>query len=448
MLPHIVRGFRARLPASGPAAASLFLRRALSSGIEARKVGPLAGIRVLDMTRVLAGPCCTQILGDLGAEILKVERPGSGDDTRNFAPPYLPKDDAGTDSEMSAYFAGQNRNKSSLTLNYTKPEGQEVIRRLLKSSDIFVENFKTGTLDKYGLSYNDVKEEFPALVYCSITGFGHTGPYSSRPGYDALVQAMGGYMSVTGEPDGEPMKVGVPVHDLFAGLHGVIGILAALRHASVSGEGQHVDIGMLDVSTSMLANQGANFLATGKVPTRLGNQHPNIVPYQVMPAADGFFILAVGNDPTFERFVEVAKKAAPTACAEKLLEDSRFNAAAARVANRKLVTETCNAITKQRPVDWWLQELEAAKVGCSRIQNLQEVFHDPHVNAREMVFDMPVQGLDKPAKLISSPLKFSKTAVSYRRPPPVLGEHTKEVLQHIAGYSDQEVDDLAAKGVV
>ncbi|CAJ1341639.1 unnamed protein product [Effrenium voratum] len=288
-------------------------------------------------------PCCTQILGDLGAEVTKVERPGVGDDTRGFAPPFLP---AAKEQPMAAYFAAQNRNKTSLTLNYTKPQGQEILRRLLKSSDVLVENFKTGTLGKYGLGYADLKQDFPGLVYCSITGWGQTGPYSARPGYDALVQAMGGFMSVTGDPEGEPMKVGVPVHDLYAGLHGVIGILAALRHAAATGEGQHVDIGMLDVSTAMLANQASNFLATGKVPERLGNQHPNIVPYQVMPAADGYFILSVGNDPTFERFIAVAEKAAPGA-ATKLLDDDRFNSQTARVANRmKLVTDTCNAITR------------------------------------------------------------------------------------------------------
>lgn len=348
---------------------------------------------------------------------------------------------------MAAYFAAQNRNKSSVTLNYTKPEGQEVVKRLLKSSDVLVENFKTGTLEKYGLSYKHLKEEFPSLVYCSITGFGQTGPYSPRPGYDALVQAMGGYMSVTGEPEGEPMKVGVPVHDLYAGLHGVIGILAALRHASLTGQGQHVDIGMLDVSTSMLANQASNFLATGEIPKRLGNQHPNIVPYQVMPAADGYFILAVGNDPTFERFISVAKKAAPESKPELLLEDGKFNSQTARVANRKLVTDACNNITRQKPVAWWLEELEKASVGCSSIQNLEEVFDDPHVKARDMVIEMPIKGHSAPAKLVASPLKFSETPATYRRPPPQLGEHTEEVLKN-AGFSAEEVESLQQTGVV
>jgi len=414
---------------------------------DARKVGPLAGVRVLDMTRVLAGPCCTQILGDLGAEILKVERPGVGDDTRNFAPPFLPQA-SGEPSEMSAYFAAQNRNKASMTLNYTKPEGQDIVKRLLKSSHVLVENFKTGTLSKYGLGYEDLKEDFPGLVYCSITGFGQTGPYSARPGYDALIQAMGGYMSLTGDVEGEPMKVGVPVHDLFAGLHGAVGILGALHHSTATGVGQHVDIGMLDVSTAMLANQASNYLATGEVPKRLGNQHPNIVPYQVMPASDGFFILAVGNDPTFERFVEVARRAAPEAGAEKLLQDERFNTAASRTANRKMVTDTCNAMTKQQSVDWWLRELEGASIGCSKIQNLEEVFKDPHVISREMVIEMPVEGVDKPAKIVGSPYKFSETAVSYRRPPPLLGQHTEELLTTFAGVKAEEMEDLRKKGIV
>mmetsp|Transcript_80337 Transcript_80337/g.126839 ORF Transcript_80337/g.126839 Transcript_80337/m.126839 type:complete len:450 (+) Transcript_80337:2-1351(+) len=419
------------------------LRRGFSSS-DGRKLGPLAGVKVLDMTRVLAGPCCTQILGDLGAEITKLERPKVGDDTRGFAPPFLP---GAEEAPMAAYFAAQNRNKSSVTLNYTKPEGQEIVKRLLKSSDVMVENFKAGTLEKYGLSYGHLKEEFPSLVYCSITGFGQTGPYSPRPGYDALVQAMGGYMSVTGEPEGEPMKVGVPVQDLYAGLHGVIGILAALRHASLTGEGQHVDIGMLDVSTSMLANQASNFLASGEVPERLGNQHPNIVPYQVMPAADGYFTLAVGNDPTFERFISVAVKAAPEANAEKLLEDDRFKTQTARVDNRKLVTDTCNDITRKKPVAWWLDELEKASVGCSPIKNLEEVFDDPHVKAREMLIEMPIKGHQKPAKLVASPLKFSATPASYRSAPPQLGEHTEEVLNR-AGFSDTELEELKKKGVV
>ncbi|CAE8631381.1 unnamed protein product, partial [Polarella glacialis] len=410
--------------------------------------GPLTGLRVLDMTRVLAGPSCTQVLGDMGAEIIKVERPEVGDDTRSFAPPYLPKNDQGELSDVSAYFAGCNRNKSSLTLDYSKPAGQAVLRRLLKSSDIFVENFKCGTLEKYGMGYEHLKQDFPKLVYCSITGFGHSGPYKSRPGYDALLQAMGGFMSITGEPTGEPMKIGISVVDLLAGLHGVIGILAALRHATETGQGQHVDISMLDVSTAMLANQGYNYLATGKLPERLGNQHPNIVPYQVMPASDGYFMLSVGNDATFVRFVEVAVRADPAAGAEQLLEDPRFKTGPMRVENRELVTDTCNAITRSRSVTWWLEELEKVSVGCSPILNLEQVFDDPHVKARNMLLEMEMPGkVDKTFKTIASPFKFSNTPVSYRQAPPGLGEHSESILK-AAGYSEAQVEELRSTGVV
>jgi len=403
---------------------------------------------VLDFTRVLAGPSCTQILGDMGAEVIKLERPGSGDDTRAFAPPFLPKNDAGEPSEVSAYFAGINRNKVSVTMNYTKAEGQQVIRRLLSKCDVLVENFKSGTLARYGLGYEDLKAEYPKLVYCSITGFGHTGPYSKRPGYDALIQAMGGIMSLTGAPEGEPMKVGVSVIDLVAGMHGVMGVLAALRHASITGMGQHVDISMLDVTTALLANQGMNYLATRKVPERLGNHHPNIVPYQVMPAADGHFVLSVGNDPTFERFIAVCREAAPDAAAEKLLEDPCFATAVARVVNRQAVTERCNELTRTQPVAWWLERLEKQSVGCCRIMNLEEVFSDPHILERQMLLDMDIPSVDKKATVIASPFKFGGTPVTYRRPPPMLGQHTDEVLRGLGGYSEAEVADLREKGAV
>ena len=284
---------------------------------------PLKGLKVLDLTRVLAGPYCTQMLGDLGAEIIKVERPGAGDDTRGFAPPYL-KDDNGDDTDLSAYYCGANRNKRSITINLSEKEGQDIVRKLLKNSDILVENFKTGTLAKYGLSYDDLKEEFPRLIFCSITGFGQTGPYASRPGYDGLIQAMGGVMALTGEPNGEPMKVGVPIGDLMAGMFASVGILAAVRHQAETGKGQFIDIGMLDTHVAWLANQGMNYLSTDKNPERLGNQHPNIVPYQVMPTADGYIVLSIGNDPTFQRFCELAGET-------KLLEDDRFKTNASRV---------------------------------------------------------------------------------------------------------------------
>jgi crotonobetainyl-CoA:carnitine CoA-transferase CaiB-like acyl-CoA transferase len=388
------------------------------------------------------------MLGDMGAEVIKLERPKVGDDTRNFAPPFMPKNTAGEPSDVSAYFAGINRNKASVTMNYSKPEGQAVMKRLLSKSDIFVENFKTGTLEKYGLGYHQIKEEFPGLIYCSITGFGHTGPYSPRPGYDALIQAMGGIMSITGEPDGAPMKVGLSICDLTAGMHGAIGILAALRHKMVTGEGQHVDIGMLDVTTALLANQGMNYLATGKQPARLGNAHPNIVPYQVMPASDGFFILSVGNDATFERFIAVAQQADPDANAGDLLQDERFNCAVGRVTNREHVTATCNALTKSKPIAWWLENLEKASVGVSPIMDLEQVFADPHVQARGMVMEMEHKSLEQPAKLIASPLKFDKTPVSYRTPPPLLGEHSEEVLTSVGGYTDKEVAELREAGAI
>lgn len=403
--------------------------------------GPLDGLTVFDLTRILAGPHCTQILGDLGAEIVKVERPKLGDDTRNFAPPYLPNAD-GKDSGESAYFAGTNRNKRSITLNLGDPEGQAIAKRMIAKSDILAENFKTGTLAKYGLGYDDLKDDFPRLIYCSVTGFGHTGPYADRPAYDALIQAMGGVMSLTGEPDGEPMKVGVSIADLMAGMYASVAILAAVRHQHATGEGQHIDIGMLDAHVAWLANQGMNYLATGENPDRLGNQHPNIVPYQVMPSSDGYFVVSVGNDPTFERFCKVA------GC-EELLEDARFNKAVARVRNRDAVTETLNGITRTRPTAWWIENLEKSQVGCGPINTLAKVFDDPQVQAREMVVEMahPATG-GKPAKLIASPIKMSGTPVSYRRSPPTLGQHTEEVLDEYLGMSAAEIDALRDRGIV
>ena len=403
--------------------------------------GPLDGLKVFDLTRILAGPHCTQILGDLGAEIIKVERPKVGDDTRNFAPPYLP-DGKDEDSDESAYFAGTNRNKRSITLNLSDPDGQEIARRMIAKSDILAENFKTGTLAKYGLGYDDLKQDFPRLIYCSITGFGHTGPYSDRPAYDALIQAMGGVMSLTGEPDGEPMQVGVSIADLMSGMYASVAILAAVRHQEATGEGQHLDISMLDAHVAWLANQGMNYLATGENPDRLGNQHPNIVPYQVMPASDGYFVLSVGNDPTFERFCKVA------AC-ENLLQDERFNTAVERVRNRKTVTDALNEITAAKPVAWWIENLEKNKIGCGPINSLEQVFDDPQVRAREMVIEMahPATG-GRPAKLIASPIKMSQTPVSYRQSPPTLGQHTEDVLREYLDMSDADVADLRARGVV
>ena len=402
---------------------------------------PLKGLRVLDLTRVLAGPYCTQMLGDLGAEIIKVERPGAGDDTRGFAPPYL-KDDNGNETDLSAYYCGANRNKRSITINLSEKEGQDIIRKLLKNSDILVENFKTGTLAKYGLSYDDLKNEFPRLIFCSITGFGQTGPYASRPGYDGLIQAMGGVMALTGEPNGEPMKVGVPIGDLMAGMFASVGILAAVRHQTETGKGQFIDIGMLDTHVAWLANQGMNYLSTDENPERLGNQHPNIVPYQVMPTSDGYIVLSIGNDPTFERFCELAGET-------KLLEDDRFKTNASRVSNREHVTKVLNEVTKRKTSNEWLSELEKAKIGCGPINNLSDVFNDPHVISRKMVMEMEHSKTgEKPLKLISNPIKMNKTPVSYRYAPPLLGEHTNEILKTELNLNEDQIKSLKDKNII
>jgi crotonobetainyl-CoA:carnitine CoA-transferase CaiB-like acyl-CoA transferase len=401
-----------------------------------RPTGPLAGLRVFDLTRVLAGPTCVQMLGDLGAEVIKIEKPGSGDDTRGFAPPYLPG------SRESAYFAGVNRNKFSVTLDIARPEGQAIAQRLLAHCDILVENFKAGGLARYGLAYAQVRAGNPGLIYCSITGFGQTGPYAARPGYDSLVQAMGGVMSLTGEPDGMPQKVGVPVADLFAGLYGCIGVLAALRHRERTGEGQAIDIGMLDAHVAWLANQGMNYLATGEDPPRLGNQHPNIVPYQVFATADGHIVLSIGNDATFRRFCEAFGLAA-------LLEDARFATNAARVENRQLVTQTLAPVLRGQPSAWWLERLEALSIGCGPINRLSQVFADPQVRARGMVVEMPhAAAAGGHVKLIANPVRLSATPVDYRIAPPLLGEHTAAVLRRLLGMDAAEVAALRENGVV
>ena len=397
-------------------------------------IGPLSGLRVLDLTRVLAGPTCTQMLGDLGAEVIKIERPEAGDDTRGFAPPFVPN------TKESAYFVGVNRNKKSVTLDIAKPEGQAIIHKLLEHCDILVENFKVGALAKYGLGYEQLAKTHPRLIYCSITGFGQTGPYAPRPGYDALIQAMGGVMSLTGEPNGSPQKVGVPVADLFAGLYGCIGILAAVNHRNSAGQGQQIDIGMLDTHVAWLANQGMNYLATGENPVRLGNQHPNIAPYQEFPTKDGYLILAVGNDPTFERFCKAFGQ-------EALLADPRFATNPIRVQNRQLVTDTLTPVMKSKTTAEWIDALEALKIGCGPINTLEQVFADPHVQAREMVVEM-AHGSGETVKVIANPVKLSATPPSYRSAPPVLGEHTEEVLASVLKMSTSDIAALREKGIL
>jgi len=404
-------------------------------------MGPLKDIKIFDLTRVLAGPHCTQILGDLGADIIKIERVKDGDDTRKFAPPFM-KDQNGDDTNQSAYFSGTNRNKRSLTLDLSSSEGQAIAKELISKSDILVENFKVGTLKKYNLDYESLKEEFPSLIYCSITGFGQTGPYANRPAYDALVQAMGGVMSLTGDPEGEPMKVGVSIADLMAGMYATVSVLAALRHRDKTNEGQHLDISMLDAHVAWLANQGMNYLATGKNPERLGNQHPNILPYQVMPSKDGYFVLSVGNDATFERFCEVAS-------CEYLLEDKKFAEAVQRVKNREEVTNKLNEITKMHETKWWLEKLEAKNIGCCAINTLEEVFSDPQVISREMVLNM--EGTDEkksPYKLIANPIRMKEGSITYRYPPPQHGEHTSELLKEYLNYSDEKINALKKSGII
>jgi crotonobetainyl-CoA:carnitine CoA-transferase CaiB-like acyl-CoA transferase len=393
--------------------------------------GALAGVKVLDLSRVLAGPWCTQTLADLGADVIKVERPASadhpgGDDTRGWGPPFL-KDPSGCSAGEAAYYLGCNRNKRSITIDWTRPEGRALIQRLVARSDVVVENFKVGDMARHGLDAGTLLQAHPGLVYCSITGFGQTGPYRERAGYDYAVQGLGGLMSVTGErddlPGGGPQKVGVAVADLFTGLYATVAILAALRHRDATGQGQHIDMALLDTQVAMLANLGANYLVTGVPPRRAGNAHQNIVPYQVFHAADGHVILAVGNDGQFARLCEVA------GCPE-LATDARFATNAARVRHRDALVPLLAARFLQRPKQTWLDSLEAAKVPCGAINDLAEVFCDPHVLARGMAMNVP-HPFDAGLRLVASPIKMSATPPTARRAPPLLGQHTDEVLAEL-----------------
>jgi len=406
-----------------------------------QNTGPLSGILVLDLTRILAGPFCTQLLGDLGADIIKIERPGSGDDTRRFGPPFL-KDDQGNDTVESAYFMAANRNKRSVAVDISKPEGQTLIRRIAQKSHVLVENFKVGNLARYGLGYDDLKEDNLGLVYCSITGFGQTGPYAERPGYDPLIQAMGGFMSVTGEPSGEPMKAGVPIADLMAGMYATVAINAALRSREVDGKGQYIDIGMLDTQAAWLSIQAMNYLIGGEAPARLGNGHPNIVPYQVFATADGHIMLTIGNDAQFKRFCDFA------GCPE-LAEDERFITNGARVGHRDALIEAMEPVLAARPSREWLTELKKLTIGCGPINSVDKVFIDPHIRDRGMVINMPhdaVGGRDVP--LVANPLRLSETPVSYRHTPPVLGADTDDVLRSMLELDDADLDGLRSAGVI
>jgi len=407
---------------------------------------PLAGVRILDLSRVLAGPWCTQTLADLGADVIKIERPMKngvgGDDTRGWGPPFL-KDRDGHDTAEAAYYLGTNRNKRSITVDIAQPEGQALIRRLAGQCDVFIENFKVGDMARYGLDAESLRTLYPRLVYCSVTGFGQTGPYRERAGYDYAIQGMGGLMSVTGErddlPGGGPQKVGVAVADLFTGMYATVAILAALRHRDATGEGQSVDMALLDTQVAMLANLGANYLATGVAPGRIGNAHQNIVPYQVFETADGHLILAVGNDSQFAKFCDVAGR-------PDLAQDPRFIKNADRVRHRATLVPLLAEILKSRKKYDWLPALEAAKVPCGAINNLAEVFADPHVQARGMTVPMP-HPLTDALQLVASPMKLSATPVQYRRPPPLLGEHTEEVLREL-GWSAAELAALRKTGAI
>ena len=408
----------------------------------------LEGIRVLDLSRVLAGPWCTQTLADLGADVIKIERPGAGDDTRNWGPPFLPTAD-GRESHESAYYLGANRNKRSVTCDIAQPEGQALVRQLAEHCDVFIENFKVGDMARYGLDYASLKAINPRLVYCSLTGFGQSGPYAPRAGYDYIIQGMGGLMSVTGERDdlnGGPQKVGVAVADLFTGMYATVGILAALRHAERTGEGQHLDMALLDTQVAMLANLGANYLVSDQAPGRMGNAHQNIVPYQVFevaPRADGgkdFIILAVGNDGQYAKFCEVAGR-------PDLASEPRFVKNADRVRHRAELVPLLEAVMKTRPKADWLSALEAAKVPCGAINSLDEVFADPQVQARGMVthWQHPLRA-DLP--LVSSPIKLEKTPVRTDRPPPMLGQHTDEVLGELLGVDAARLATLRDRQVI
>ncbi|MDP2256062.1 MAG: CaiB/BaiF CoA-transferase family protein [Polaromonas sp.] len=412
----------------------------------------LQGIRILDLSRVLAGPWCTQTLADLGADVIKIERPGTGDDTRTWGPPFL-KDDEGVETHEAAYYLGANRNKRSVTCDIAQPAGQALIRELALHCDVFVENFKVGDMARYGLDYASLKSLNPRLVYCSVTGFGQNGPYADRAGYDYAIQGMGGLMSVTGERDdlgGGPQKVGVAVADLMTGMYATVGILAALRHAEKTGEGQQVDMALLDTQVAMLANLGANYLVSGKVPQRVGNAHQNIVPYQVFevaPAPDGgkdHLILAVGNDSQYVKFCKVAD--IPELGVNPLFAKNRD-----RVLNRAQLVPILEAVMKTRPKADWLAALEAAKVPCGAINNLAEVFADPQIEARHMVTEWqhPVKA---DLRLVASPIKLSATPVrgpgSGGLPPPLLGQHTDDVLRSVLNYSDAQLAELKHQGAI
>jgi len=406
-------------------------------------MGALSHLRVLDLSRVLAGPWSGQILADLGADVIKVERPGNGDDTRSWGPPFL-RDTRGENTSEAAYYLSANRNKRSVTIDFTRPEGQRLVRELAAKSDIVIENFKVGGLAAYGLDYQSLKALNPKLIYCSITGFGQTGPYAKRAGYDFMIQGLGGLMSLTGRPEGEegagPVKVGVALTDILTGLYSTVAILAALAHRDQTGIGQHVDMALLDVQVACLANQAMNYLTTGTPPRRLGNAHPNIVPYQDFPTADGDFILTVGNDGQFRKFAEVAGQ-------PQWADDPRFATNKLRVANRGELIPLIRQATVFKTTAEWVSQLEKAGVPCGPINDLAQMFQDPQVVARGLAVTIP-HPLAGSVPQVASPIRLSETPVEYRRAPPLLGEHTEAVLSEVLGLDTDAVHRLRSAGVL
>ncbi|HBP86045.1 MAG TPA: CoA transferase [Gammaproteobacteria bacterium] len=405
-------------------------------------MGALSHIRVLDLSRVLAGPWCTQILADLGADVIKIERPGSGDDTRQWGPPFASVDGGG--NEESLYFLATNRGKRSMTLDLSDSRGQKVVHELAAHCDVVVENFKVGALARYGLDYETLKGINPSLVYCSITGFGQTGPYADRAGYDFMIQAMGGLMSVTGEAEDvagtNPQKVGVAIADLVTGLYSANAIQTALIHRERTGQGQYIDMALLDCQVAILANQAMTYLAAGQTPVRMGNAHPNIVPYQVFETQDGHIILAVGNDGQFRRFCELADQ-------PHLALDPRFVANRGRVKHRAQLVEALALLMKRKNTDDWLNLLEPEGIPCGRINSIDETLNDPQVLHRQMRTQALHSSLGQ-INLLGSPLKLSETPGEVRRAPPVLGEDTDQVLREVLGYEDSAISALQADGVV
>ena len=407
--------------------------------------GPLKGFRVLDMSRILAGPWAGQLLADLGADVVKIERPKSGDDTRHWGPPYL-KDQQGLDTEDAAYFFCANRGKKSVTVDITRSEGQEIIRQLALQSDVLIENYKVGGLAKYGLDYATLKKINPKLVYCSITGFGQTGPYANRPGYDFLIQGMGGLMSITGEPDSPdnkgagPVKVGVAVTDLFTGLYAANAIQGALLERQQSGQGQYIDLALLDVQAAVLANQASNYLIGGTTPQRLGNAHPNIVPYQAFATADSHVIVAVGNDQQFTRFCQVLE-------IPLTAKDPRYATNANRVHNRLSLCKTIVLCLSKKSSLHWLEAFEANDVPCGPINSIEQVFDDPQIIAREMLINV-TESRSGRLKMVGNPIKYSRTHIEYPTSPPQLGGQTTDVLQDYLEYSESQLSDLHTKGII